>query len=122
MPTSNRNSDPQPPLHRTQTASSEAAVTADASKAGSTAMAVFSADLQGDFTGCNAVFTQVFGYSPQELLGRNFSALFAPTEKAERDDQTRLRHTILTAASTQGDFHSQLVAYPKSGIGFPVHF
>ena len=85
-------------------------------------MAVFSADLQGDFTGCNAIFTQIFGYSPQELLGRNFSALFAPTEKAERDDQTRLRRTILTAASTQGDFHSQLFAYPKSGSGFPVHF
>ena len=65
---------------------------------------------------------RLFGYSPQELLGRNFSALFAASEKADREDQTRLQRTILTAASTQGDFHSQLFAYPKSGSGFPVHF
>jgi PAS domain S-box-containing protein len=125
MPTSNRNSEQQPPLNGAHTASSESVVRSDPSNpagAGSTAMAVFSADLQGDFTACNATFTQLFGYSPQELLGRNFAALFAPTDKADREDQSRLRRTILTAASTQGDYHSQLLAYPKSGSGFLVQF
>ena len=122
MPTSNRNSDQQPPLSSAQVASKEATVNADASKAGSAATAVFSADLQGDFTACNSTFTQLFGYSPQELLGRNFSALFASTETIDRDDQTRLRRTILTVASTQGDYQSQLLAYPKSGSAFAVEF
>ncbi len=119
MPISNRNSDPHQPL------TSQGAGTANAPRTGGpgdTPRAVFSADLQGDFTACNATFTQLFGYSPQELLGRNFAALFAPTEKADREDQSRLRRTILTAASTMGDYHSQLLAYPKSGSGFHVHF
>ena len=101
MPTSNRNSDPLPPATSAQAGASETAVIAGVSKpqgADTTTLAVFSADLQGDFTACNATFTQLFGYSPQELLGRNFSALFAPTEKADREDQSRLRRTILTAA------------------------
>jgi len=125
MPTPNRNSDQRPPLHSAETVGGEIAVTADASKPRGTAtapLAVFSADLQGDFTACNATFTQLFGYSPQELLGRNFSALFAPIEKSDREDQARLQRMILTAASTQGDFHSQLLAYPKSGSGFSVQF
>jgi PAS domain S-box-containing protein len=119
---SDRNSEERPPFQSAQAASSEGAVRTDTSTAGSSDMAVFSADLQGDFTACNSTFTQLFGYSPQELLGRNFSALFAPTEKADREDQSRLRRTILTAASNHGDYHSELVAYPKSGSGFPVQF
>jgi PAS domain S-box-containing protein len=121
MPISNRNSDQQPPPGA-QAAGNESVVSPGAPKEGSGPTAVFSADLQGDFTACNSTFTQLFGYSPQELLGRNFSALFAPTEKADREDQTRLRRTILTAASMQGDYHSQLIAYPKSGSGFSVQF
>src|SRR4029077_9357819 len=61
------------------------------------------------------------GYSPQELLGRNFAALFAPTEKSDGEDQARLRRTILSAAA-QGDYHSALLAYPKSGSTFSVQF
>jgi len=121
MPTSNRNSDQQP-LNSVTAPGSAGAVTGEVLKAGSESLAVFSADLQGDFTACNARFTELFGYSPQELLGRNFAALFAPTEKADREDQARLRRTILTAASTQGDYHSELLAYAKSGKGFPVQF
>ena len=130
MPTSNRNSgrdsdrsaEERPPLDSAAARSREDAAKADASKAGSGDMAVFSADLQGDFIACNSTFTQLFGYSPQELLGRNFAALFAPNERADREDQARLRRTILTAASTEGDYQSQLLAYPKSGSGFSVQF
>jgi PAS domain S-box-containing protein len=121
MATPNRNSDQQP-LPGTQAAGDKSVVVPGAPKEVSGPAAVFSADLQGDFTACNSTFTQLFGYSPQELLGRNFSALFALTEKADREDQARLRRTILTAASTQGDYQSQLLGYPKSGTGFPVEF
>ncbi len=62
-----------------------------ASAGASTApMAVFSADLQGDFTACNSTFTQLLGYSPQELLGRNVLGLFGNSEKADREDQNTL--------------------------------
>jgi PAS domain S-box-containing protein len=85
-------------------------------------MAVFSADLHGDFTACNPAFTQLLGYSPQELLGRNFSALFAHAEKPDRQDQARLQRAILSAANAQGEYRSQLLAYPKSGSSIPVDF
>jgi len=35
-------------------------------------MAVFYTDLQGEFGACNSAFSQLFGYSPQELIGREF--------------------------------------------------
>ena len=85
-------------------------------------MAVFSADLRGDFIACNPTFAQLLGYSPQELLGRSFSALFAPGERADREDQSRLQRTILTAASLEGGYHSRLFAFPKSGGSLPVQF
>ena len=46
-----------------------------------TQMAVFYTDLQGEFGACNSAFSQLFGYSPQELIGREFCALFAPADK-----------------------------------------
>jgi PAS domain S-box-containing protein len=44
-------------------------------------LAVFSTDLQGEFTGCSLGFTALMGYSPAEVLGRDFSALFIQAEQ-----------------------------------------
>ena len=85
-------------------------------------MAVFSTDLQGEFTACNAAFTRIFGYSAQELVGRDFSALFAPTEKPGEEDRSLLRRSILLAAATPGDYHCRLFTRPKIGPSFPVRF
>jgi PAS domain S-box-containing protein len=85
-------------------------------------MAVFSSDLQGDFTACNPIFAQLLGYLPQELLGRTFSVLFGNSEKADREDQKRLQRMILAGASAQNDFQSRLFAYPKAGGNLPVQF
>src|SRR3984957_9064312 len=84
--------------------------------------AIFSCDLKGEFTGCNHAFTELFGYTPQELLGRNFAALFAAEQKSDREEQARLQRTILSVTSSQGDYRSELFAYYKAGKGFPVHF
>lgn len=125
MSTSNRNSDPQPPLNGGQALNSASNVATGGAKphgANPAPIAVFSSDLQGDFTACNAAFTNLLGYTPQELLGRNFSALFAPAEKSNREDQSFLRRTILTCATSQGEYRSQLIAYPKSGNSLSVEF
>ena len=85
-------------------------------------MAVFYADLQGEFSACNAAFSQLIGYSPQELIGRDFSALFASLDKPHNGNREQLRKTILTATSAQGDYSCKLLAQPKSGPSFSVQF
>ena len=85
-------------------------------------LAVFSADLNGDFTACNSAFTKLFGYAPQELLGRHFSALFSQTRTASRNDSPQVSNEILTTASAQEDYNGRLFARPKSGSSFPVQF
>ena len=81
--------------------------------------AIFCADLDGQFIGANATFTQLFGYAPQELSGRDFSALFAVIDKG-RDGASPLNRRILAAISAGQDFHSALLAQPKTGSSFPV--
>jgi PAS domain S-box-containing protein len=88
----------------------------------SCALAVFSADLQGEFVACNSVFTAVFGYSSQELLGRDFSVLFSQTEKNNVDNRSQLKREILSAISAPQGYHGQLFARPKIGQSFPVEF
>jgi len=83
-------------------------------------MAIFSTDLRGEFRACNAVLTGLLGYSPQELMGRDFSTIFAATEKTNENDASLLRKAILTAVSAQGDYHCHLFAHPKSGASIPV--
>ena len=82
--------------------------------------AIFCADLNGEFVGCNSSFTRLFGYSPQELGGRDFSALFTSKEKSRVEEKGQLRKEILAAAAAGGDFHSTLLAQPKSGPSFAV--
>ena len=85
-------------------------------------MAVFSADLRGEFSACNAAFSKLMGYSSQELIGRDFCALFSQAEKANGDDRLQLRKTILSAISTPVDYRCRLFARPKTGPSFPVQF
>jgi len=85
-------------------------------------MAVFYTDLQGEFGACNSAFSQLFGYSPQELIGREFCALFTAADKLSGGNRDQLRRTILTATSTHGEYRCNLVAQPKTGSSFPVQF
>ncbi len=85
-------------------------------------MAVFYADLQGEFGACNAAFTRLLGYSPQELIGREFSALFTPQEKTNEGSSAQLNRTILTATSAEGNYQCKLFAQPKTGDAIPVRF
>jgi PAS domain S-box-containing protein len=115
MPIPHSSSDQQKPLTSDRTSSRESGAHTQPK------IAVFSIDLQGDFRACNAAFTALLGYSPQELLGRDFSTIFASTEQTN-GNQTLLRGAILTATSTHGDYDGHLFAQPKSGVSFPVQF
>jgi PAS domain S-box-containing protein len=86
------------------------------------AMAVFASDLAGNITGCNPAFSQLVGYSPQELQGHDFAEFFALDGKPDRQDQSLLRKDVLAAVSSYGDYHSSLFACPKSGNDFSVQF
>ena len=82
--------------------------------------AIFCANLNGQFVGCNSVFTRLFGYSPQELTGRDFSALFMErTQSAGKDE---LRKRIAELSSAQGDYCCTLLGQPKTGRSFAVQF
>src|SRR6202034_52759 len=83
-------------------------------------MAVFYADLQGKFGACSSAFAQLFAYSPQELIGREFAALFSRAEKATEQDRDQLKGTILNALSTQGSYRSKLFGISKTGSRVPV--
>jgi len=85
-------------------------------------IAIFHINLDGQFIACNSVFSRLFGYSPQELVERQFSALFSSTDKARNGARDEMRRTILTATSAQGDYRCELIAQPKSGTSFPVQF
>ena len=78
--------------------------------------AVFCADIQGRFSGCNSGFVRLLGYSAPELIGRDFSALF------KDKDGNQPRKTLLSTTLNEGDYYSQLFALPKSGTSFAVGF
>jgi len=134
MPTSRRNSEPDVPLGKGPGTSTEATATADVAAPLNVtcAPAIFSADLKGEFTGCSPAFTQLVGYTPQELIGRNFGTLFLRPEKSEgkseensgesseNSKREHLQGAILSAASTPGGHQSLLFVVPKSGTRVPV--
>jgi len=77
-------------------------------------MAVFTADLRGNLTGCNQAFSQLFGYLPKELLGRTFHPLFSSEQQGDDDAPFR------PGAVAQEFFDLKLRAHPKSGRSFDV--
>lgn len=81
--------------------------------------AVFCADLNGEFVGCNAAFTRWFHYAPQELTGRDFSALFISKENNQKENG-RLSSKILAAIAADQDFRCSLLTQPKTGPSFAV--
>ena len=113
MPTPHHSSDQQEPF---------TSVPNGAANAASAQLAVFSADLQGEFKACNAAFSRLFGYSSQELVGRDFCGLFTQAEKVNGEDRSLLRKAILSAISAPVDYQCRLFAQPKTGPSFPVQF
>jgi len=79
MQPANLNSESQPPTSVASKAGflgsePSSATVLDPGAAGG--IAVFSADLQGNITGCNDAALKIFGGTPADLLGRTLTALF----------------------------------------------
>jgi two-component system response regulator AtoC len=121
MRTVNRNSGPAGSSGSAESASSPAGSNTDSRvrDAVATGQAIFSADSQGNFTACNQVFIQLFGYEPQDLAGRKFAGLFSREEKASKQDTLQLEKTIAAALDT-GYFESQLYAHSRSDKTFRI--
>ena len=83
--------------------------------------AFFCADLNGEFVSCNSAFSRLLGYTPEELTGRDFAALFSVNEQSHGDDG-QIRKKLLQVTSAGQDFQSTLLVQPKSGHAFAVQF
>jgi PAS domain S-box-containing protein len=97
-----------------------AATSVSKPEATSSPLAIFSTNLRGEFVACNSAFTKLLGYSPQDLIGRDLSAMFSPTLKGSRNDSVQLCREILTTASKQEEYDCRLFARPQSGDSFAV--
>src|SRR4051812_27944703 len=70
--------------------------------------ALITADLNGNITACNNGVS-LYGYTPDELVGRNMSGLYRPQEQAF------LLRQVIPAVTEKGRFQGELRARAKSG-------
>ncbi len=73
---------------------------------------VLSADLQGVITGCNAAALELFGQTPQEILGRTLADFVLAGSSAEK---VPLHKTMLAGVLREGHITSQCQCTSKSG-------
>jgi PAS domain S-box-containing protein len=81
--------------------------------------AVFFADLKGNLTACDQAFSQLLGWTPQELRGNNFGVLFS-RHAAGNAHYDPLEETILATASERGRYESEVWIQTKSGKSLHV--
>lgn len=76
--------------------------------------AVVTTDLQGNITGCNKGVS-LYGYAPEELVGKNLAGLYRPEE------QVALVKQVIPAVLEKGRFEGELRSRAKSGEDIHVH-
>ncbi len=84
--------------------------------------AVFCVDLEGEFIAWNSAFIRLFGYTPEELGGRDFSVLFSSNDRSRPSANGDLRKAVLSSVPTKGNYHYAMLAQPKNGASFSVEF
>src|ERR1700722_2316817 len=120
MPTSPRKSDPGAPPDPTQIPGNRAAASSVESQA--TAIAVFSANFEGEITTCNSALAEMSGRSFQQLQGRNFSTLFSQDGPSSRQDQSQLQKAIRSAAGNASGYQANLFLQTSAGNRVRVKF
>jgi PAS domain S-box-containing protein len=83
--------------------------------AGVNGIAVFSANLKGNITGCNDAALKIFGFSAAEVLGRTLAALISGEDG---DGQSQLQKTMLTAVLEGGHYRSLHTCQGKDAKDF----
>jgi PAS domain S-box-containing protein len=83
--------------------------------AGVRGVAVFSADLKGNITGCNDAALRIFSCSAAEVLGRTLAAVISGEGGAE---QSQLQKTMLTAVVEHGQYRSSQSCQNKAAKDF----
>ncbi|HLW52423.1 MAG TPA: PAS domain S-box protein [Candidatus Angelobacter sp.] len=72
-------------------------------------------DLEGNITGCNAAACLMFGYMPQELIGKNVNILYP------EQDQDPTRASVFAAVLEQGQVSTEMRNRTKSGAEIHIH-
>ena len=83
-----------------------------------TAVVCFDGD--GRCSSCDAAFLQLIGYSQQEIIRREFFALFALAGTARGRSSDSLGRSVLELVRTQGSHRANGFALTKKGSKFPV--
>jgi PAS domain S-box-containing protein len=82
-------------------------------------MPVLSADLEGKITGCSTAALDLFGHTPQEILGNSLAAFLSCKDKDNDALQAaQLQTTILSAVLGDGYYRSRCSCQTKSGKVF----
>ena len=77
-------------------------------------------DLQGTITGCNQAAAHMFGYTQQELIGRNVT-IFYPEEGSSEKDRENRRASILQSLMEKGRLDTEERSKTKSGAEIYIH-
>ncbi len=84
-------------------------------------LGVLSMSAAGSFKGCNRAFSQLSGYSAQELARCEFASIFCEKQNPlERD--SRLLKAIVSATGEEAEYQSHLWVRNKAGKLLPVQF
>ena len=78
-------------------------------------IAVLSADLEGNLTGCNGAALKMFGYTAAEVPGRSLEEFLSSDNDAERH---QLQETMLAAVLKDGHYRSSLRCQSKAQKDF----
>lgn len=82
--------------------------------------AVICFDVEGRCSSCDAAFLQLIGYSQQEIIRREFCALFAIAETANGRSGDLMGRTMLETVRSEGSHRANGFALTKKGHKFPV--
>jgi PAS domain S-box-containing protein len=129
MPTVNLNSQPQAPKAGDPGATGPASETLHAIAVDAAVVtppvtpavngiAVLSADVEGNITGCNEAALKMFGCTPAEVPGRTLAAFISGESVAA---QRQLQKTVLAAVLEDGHYQSSRQCQTKSGKTFTVN-
>lgn len=103
------------PAERASSApAAEAAISFSAAMLDQLRDALIATDLQGNITACNRGVS-LYGYEPQELIGRNMAGLYRPEE------QVFLARQVIPTVLEKGRFEGELRSRAKSGEDVCVH-